>query len=315
MVRKRRIRRAGFTLIELLVVIAIIGVLVSLLLPAVQKVREAANRMSCQNNLKQLGVALMNYQATNKTFPPGRTRFSSTQEISWVLQILPYIEQDNLYRPYQSGNDWKGYDGAPPAGINGAKLSLLRCPSAPSKRAETTRSATDYSAANLAYSAGDLIDPKYWDPSSMAGMQRIAQAFSNGGILYTTPVGGDLSGNTIADILDGTSNTLLLAECAGRPQTWLNGQLVSGSDPHPWWADPQAMLIVRGSTAGGTKGGSAASCAANCYNREEVYSFHSGIANALNADGSIRSLNASINLFVLHALITKAGGEVNTDTQ
>src|SRR5579883_117908 len=95
-------RRRGFTLIELLVVIAIIGVLVSLLLPAVQKVREAANRASCQNNLKQLGLALQNYHTSNQCFPPGQThiKFPSGQVVgySWITQILPYVEMDNLYK-------------------------------------------------------------------------------------------------------------------------------------------------------------------------------------------------------------------------
>lgn len=298
-------RRAAFTLIELLVVIAIIGVLVSLLLPAVQKVREAANRMSCQNNLKQLGLALMNYQSNAKTFPPGNTRIAGGKTFGWIAQILPYVEQDNLYKQYNFGDNWTVNDAS---GVNGFKLTILRCPSAPPKRSETTRTATDYSATNLSYTAGDLIDTGRWN-----SQQAINQGFNNSGVLYTTPVGGpDLSGNAIADILDGTSNTLLVAECAARPQTWFAGLIASGTDGNGYWANPANMLIVRGSTVSGipTKGGASASCAVNCYNREEVYAFHPGIANAVFCDGSIRSLNANLNLLVLHALITKAGGEV-----
>src|SRR5579883_3475280 len=101
MVRRRRIRQAAFNLIELLVVIAIIGVLVSLLLPAVQKVREAANRMACQNNLKQIGLALVNYQSQNGCFPAGLTvNGSGTQYHGWIIRILPNIEGDNIYRLY-----------------------------------------------------------------------------------------------------------------------------------------------------------------------------------------------------------------------
>src|SRR5579883_1953505 len=103
MVRRRRIRQAAFNLIELLVVIAIIGVLVSLLLPAVQKVREAANRMSCQNNLKQIGLALVNYQSSSGCFPAGVTAYpnlGSTMYHGWIVRILPNIEGDNIFRTY-----------------------------------------------------------------------------------------------------------------------------------------------------------------------------------------------------------------------
>ena len=138
--------RRAFTLIELLVAIAIIAILIGLPLPAVQKIREAANRMKCQNNLKQIGLGLQNYQAQNGYFPPGALRSPTSGTVgpfyqkfgvtangvnhSWAAFILPFIEQDNLYKLYNFNIHWAA---AANQTVRETQVSIFLCPSTPGK--------------------------------------------------------------------------------------------------------------------------------------------------------------------------------------
>jgi prepilin-type N-terminal cleavage/methylation domain-containing protein/prepilin-type processing-associated H-X9-DG protein len=322
MVSNRSRQQAGFTLIELLVVIAIIGVLVSLLLPAVQKVREAANRSQCQNNLKQLGLALQNYHDANRCFPPGALTITGTLNgniaHSWITNILPYIEQDNLHKRYDFSWHWanrSASDTSPneTSGVIGTRIPILRCPSAAAKRGESSRSMTDYSGTNIHYDAHVGLLPGYRD----------LHQYDNGGVLLQISVhasGGDSTGNRVSDILDGSSNTIMVAEDAGRNQVWVMGELDRSNSVHggSWsgpWANPGNEIQIKGyNPATRTRGDELLPpCAINCLNGDEIYAFHPGGANVVLADGSVHFLKSSTSITVLRALVTIRGSE-NTNT-
>jgi prepilin-type N-terminal cleavage/methylation domain-containing protein/prepilin-type processing-associated H-X9-DG protein len=314
MVQTRRRGQGGFTLIELLVVIAIIGVLVSLLLPAVQKVREAANRSSCQNNMKQLGLALQNYHDSHNCFPPGDTTGAGAAHHAWIARILPYIELGNLHQIYHFEVNWDDplNDSTDlainPRQLNQYRIKLVQCPSAPTKRTGSNgRGPTDYSAINILHHDGDDYTP-----------YTRQDQYHNTGVLANVGVphpGSDTSGYRVADVLDGASNTIMVTEDAGRNQHWIMGTLDSGAVTNgSWttaWANPGNRVEVRGynSTARRRGGGADAACAINCINGSEVYSFHPGGSQVLLVDGSVHFLKTTTSLQLLRALITRASRE------
>jgi prepilin-type N-terminal cleavage/methylation domain-containing protein len=224
--------RRGFTLVELLVVIAILAVLAALLLPALQQVREASNRAACQNNLKQLGLALQMYHDANSSFPPAAV---STPTIShgWAPFILPFIDQQSLYAQYDWDVPW--YDPANQAVVN-YPLQIMLCPSSPSGRvASGTTGSTSWTAAVGDYGPMRGVDPELAldgfipVPIDFRGVMRFNQSAR------------------IAEVTDGTGNTVLLAEDAGRPQRWKAGRLTDGPTPTgAGWADSASSFILNG---------------------------------------------------------------------
>jgi prepilin-type N-terminal cleavage/methylation domain-containing protein/prepilin-type processing-associated H-X9-DG protein len=306
--------RRGFTLIELLVVIAIIAVLTGLLLPAVQKVREAASRMRCANNLKQLGLAVHHYHDSHRTFPPayvndgpyGSTGFSFTH--GWAAFILPGIEQQALSDLYRWKYPVYAAENQP---VVARHLTVFQCPSTP----EPDRYMTfgPFAAFGTKGACGDYTIALGVD----AGLARAGWVDPVGdyrGALTHVPTPAlALTRNSIptriTDITDGSASTILLAEVAGRPRHWLArrggpGQALDGGP----WNHFKGGIVLQGKSADGTAG--SGSCPMNCTNAGEVYSFHPGGANAVFADGSVRFLRESVSLRILAGLITRAGGEV-----
>jgi len=225
-------RRRGFSLVELLVVIAMIGILISLLLPAVQNAREAARRLQCRNNLKQLSLAVLNYEGAHKCYPPagllgpripdyfeGSTDPHTGQMISWVVLVLPFMEEQSLYQQFDLSQSILNQNGDPQA----ASLKTMLCPS------------------------DDVQGRYYSDPSLTAGKRfakgNYAAFVSPVHVSYMDWWPAGLSGvhrYAVKDIVDGTSSTLLLAEVRTRD----NEQDQRGAWALPWTGSTLLSLDV-----------------------------------------------------------------------
>jgi prepilin-type N-terminal cleavage/methylation domain-containing protein/prepilin-type processing-associated H-X9-DG protein len=288
--------RRGMTLIELLVVIAIIAILLALIIPAVQRVREAARRVACANNLRQIGLALHNFHDAHDGFPAGVAETQvNGQDIrqGWLPHILPFIEQGNI--PYRLDLTWDDDFNDDPTGPAPGRtfVSLLVCPSAPDRSGGVspgnTRKPLDYPAFNQIAPTPLVQPPSPMDPS------------------FTGVLGHNLQ-RRITDITDGSSHTLLLAECAGRNQLWIMGKLVNPNGTGGAWSNPAAInLAIRGTDTAGDAPGT---CAVNCTNEEQIYAFHTGGANTLFADGSVHFLKSGLDINLLSKLVTRSGSEI-----
>jgi prepilin-type N-terminal cleavage/methylation domain-containing protein/prepilin-type processing-associated H-X9-DG protein len=310
-------KRPGFTLIELLVVIAIIGILIALLLPAVQKVREAANRAQCQNNLKQLGIALHNFHQNHQVFPasgwtkPGALNPDGTFH-GWRTFILPYIEQENLKDLCDiTKHYWEGQNLA--AGAKEIKTFL--CPTVP------LRNPTTFAIDHPPRPAMNFDEPLA--PTDYEACMGV-KANINENLYGTTATSRSVmfrdSSIRITDITDGSSNTIMVVECAARPLVFFGRQAFPDefNDQGIGWIDSEGGFSLDGSNIDGTiqgKGPNETPIAINATNFSEPYSFHSGGANFLFADGHVQFVRDSIGLLTFAALLTRGAGETPSSSE
>jgi prepilin-type N-terminal cleavage/methylation domain-containing protein len=267
----------AFTLIELLVVIAIIGVLTALLLPAVQKVRESAARVQCQNNLRQIGIAFHNYEATHAAFPPGWIDGYH----NYVVYLLPFAEQDNVGKLYNLALPWS--DPANQAAVTTA-VRLWECPSSPGGNRGPV---SDYPISESIGAPANVllgVSGNPFDPMS--------QGFF---------VIGNHRGR-VCEVTDGLSNTFMVFEDVGRPNFYAPGKFSGGQlADHGEWADPENRITIQAVCG---------SRVINCHNGNEIFSFHSSGANFLMGDASARWIRESLGPATFKALFTRAAGDV-----
>ena len=301
--------KLGFTLVELLVVIAIIGVLVALLLPAVQFAREAARRMQCSNNMKQIGIGIHSHHDAVKVVPPGavdsatvtlvheRFNIPVNREHGWAVFLLPYIEQQPLADQYKFAFDWRAPENQI---VRETKMPVFNCPSTPnqSRMDSFTSGGFTWRAAVGDYAPNNKINTALYP----LGLIDLLSNKSPQGMLEVNKITG------LGECHDGLSATMFIAEDSGRPRRYrTRGKVYSGTVSGAGWADRDAEYITHGFTLDGVT--APGPYAVNVTNDNEIYGFHPGGAMVLFGDGSVHFLGEMIDMKVIARLITTGANE------
>jgi prepilin-type N-terminal cleavage/methylation domain-containing protein/prepilin-type processing-associated H-X9-DG protein len=329
--------RNGFTLVELLVVIAIIGVLVALLLPAIQAARESARRTQCTNNLKQIGLGMTNYETVKKTYPPGQFKPSGVAtggSLGWSSWFLPYIEEQSLFSLIDLKKDLRAVPNwqADLSGPTNTPISVYLCPSMARRqnRRGTEGRLTDFNNNGIyqehsgeglgAIDYLGIIGPgknviSLVDGKKYGDSRGILLEMSSGGPCFGT--GQECKSKTITarNISDGLTNTLLIVECSGRGVADSNGDAPGGENINELdgaWASSGNLGHIKLNVE--VDGVSAINPPPHVnWAEEEIFSDHPGGANALMCDGSVRFLIDETHFSIYYALCTRNGGEITSD--
>jgi prepilin-type N-terminal cleavage/methylation domain-containing protein/prepilin-type processing-associated H-X9-DG protein len=304
-------RRSAFTLVELLVVVAVIGVLLALLIPAVQAARETARKLHCANNLKQIGLAILTYENTHKRFPPEyfppdlnwRHLGNIFRMHGWPTMILPNLEQQPLFERINLRHQPNS-----PANIPAVRtvLPVFLCPSTATRISDTNQgpfvvghfAVTDYDAT----SGGSGTPKTHFRPGAWG---ELAEEYTEHGLIRR-----GLRSVGLAEVTGGTSQTTLVAEAVGRPDHigYASKGLYHNAEPTaPWgrWGCSNDSISHRTASRFRTVNGT------NVF----IFSFHSGGANAVFCDGSVHFLGEELSPETLVALITREEGDIPPNWQ
>lgn len=290
--------RAGMTIIELLVVMVVIGLLMTLLLPALHIVRESARRTECQSNMRQIGLAFQQHVAALGTLPPSRT--VQPVHSGWTIHLLSYLEQVNVTDRYNFDLDFCDPVNEPAIQT---RLSVFECPTNPSPGQQIAVAKLGQNPTDITGAAGDyFVNHLLHNMGMPNGMARLPALVIG---VYQNP----------ANITDGLSHTTLVHEQTGRPRYYIGRkQITNQVVPNAAWGawGSYQHFQYQGYAADGMSPGW--DCAINCSNGVGIYSFHPSGANTLFCDGRVQFLSQSIDINVVFALATRDGGEVVDDT-
>ncbi|MGD9720747.1 MAG: DUF1559 domain-containing protein [Pirellulales bacterium] len=330
--------RSAFTLVELLVVIAIIGVLVALLLPAIQAARESARRTQCTNNLKQIGVGMTNYETSKKHFPPGEYKpagVPTSGGLGWSCWFLPYIEEGSLFdlmdlkKDMRSPPNWLVDANGQPSGPTNTPISTYLCPSMATHQThrgldgrltDFNNNGTYQSGSGEGLGAIDYIGVSGPASTAVNASKNVAYG-DNRGVLLNMASGGpcfgtadECSGKTISvrNITDGTSHTIVVAECSGRGVHDSNGDSPGGTNFNELdgaWASKSNIGKLKLTTATFGYSGINPPAWLN-WSEEEFFSDHPGGVNVLMCDGSVHFLVDETDMSIAFALCSRNGDEV-----
>jgi prepilin-type N-terminal cleavage/methylation domain-containing protein/prepilin-type processing-associated H-X9-DG protein len=276
-----RHKESGFTLVELLVVIAIIGILIGLLLPAINAARESGRRTACSNNLRQTGLAILCYTEAHTVYPPP---YKNSPATGMFIYIFPFCEFANIYKIYDFKYAWNSTQNQQ---ASQSQIPMLVCPSAPANR--------DYASD---YAICSQMSKNVYDP--LIQNKKILPRSNYYGLF--APLATGIS--TPQKVTDGISHTMMLFEDGGRPFSYDGMRnLQSGTVTGGKWADNESYFDFNSVICGD------ADQVVNCNNNNEVFSFHPGGCNFLYGDGAVRFQAERTNIDTFLSLFTRAAGD------